>query len=158
PMTTLHARALAAASALALIAATPALAQEDHGGHAGHEAPGPAQDHMDHTHEAPPRPAAEHAGHAMRSPLGPYDMNRDASGTAWQPAAGPPMAEHRMLGDWTVMGHALLNGVYSNQGGPRGGDKAFVAGMAMGMASRPVGPGALQLRGMVSPDPFMGKS
>ena len=62
-----------------------------------------------------------------------------------------------MVGDWTVMVHALLDGVYDYQGGRRGGDKTFVEGMVMGMASRDVGArGRLQLRAMLSPDPLMG--
>ena len=61
-----------------------------------------------------------------------------------------------MAGDWTVMFHGMLNGVYDTQSGPRGGDKGFVAGMLMGMASRDVGNGRLQFRAMLSPDPFMG--
>jgi hypothetical protein len=61
-------------------------------------------------------------------------------------------------GDWMLMGHALFNGVYVDQGGPRGGDKAFAAGMVMGMAQRPLGDGTLGFKAMLSPDPFMGKS
>ena len=46
---------------------------------------------------------------------------------------------------------------YDNQGGPRGGSKAFAAGMIMGMAQRPIGEaGTLGFRAMLSPDPFMG--
>ena len=30
-------------------------------------------------------------------------------------------------GDWMLMGHATLNGVYDWQDGPRGDDKAFLA-------------------------------
>ena len=55
------------------------------------------------------------------------------------------------------MGHAMLYGVYDRQGGPRGGEKVFVSGMAMGMARRPVGPGIFQLRAGLSPDPLMGR-
>src|SRR3546814_2036183 len=49
-------------------------------------------------------------------------------------------------------------GVYSDQGGPRGSEKAFVQSMAMLDACRPLGDGAgLQLRAMASLDPLMGK-
>jgi hypothetical protein len=85
-----------------------------------------------------------------------YPMSRDASGTAWQPDASEHQGLHVMRGGWMLMGHALLNLVYDRQEGRRGGDKTFVSGMAMGMALRPVGPGLLQLRAMVSPDPLMG--
>jgi len=47
--------------------------------------------------------------------------------------------------------------VYDHQGGRRGDDKAFAAGMLMGMAKRPIGKGTLQFKAMVSPDPLMGK-
>jgi hypothetical protein len=93
----------------------------------------------------------------MAAALGPYLMNRESSGTSWQPDASPHEAIHIMAGEWTVMFHGMLNGVYDTQAGPRGGDKGFVAGMVMGMASRDVGDrGRLQFRAMLSPDPFMG--
>jgi hypothetical protein len=60
-------------------------------------------------------------------------------------------------GGWTTMVHALFNGVYDRQTGPRGGDKTFAAGMLMGMASRPLAQGTLTLTGMISPDPLMGR-
>ena len=95
----------------------------------------------------------------MRAALGPYPMHREASGTSWQPDASTHDGVHVMAGEWTLMFHGMLNGVYDSQSGPRGGDKAFVAGMAMGMASRDLGErGRLQLRAMLSPDPFMGAS
>lgn len=94
----------------------------------------------------------------MTGVLGPYPMTREASGTAWQPDEGQHGGRHVRRGDWTVMGHLTLNGVYDWQDGPRGDEKAFISGMAMGMARRDFENGdALQLRAMVSPDPFMGK-
>src|SRR3546814_9882786 len=63
-----------------------------------------------------------------------------------------------MSGDWMLMAHGYAWGVYSDQGGPRGSEKAFVQSMAMLDASRPLGDGAgLQLRAMASLDPLMGK-
>ena len=55
-----------------------------------------------------------------------------------------------------LMAHGLLNLVYDHQSGPRGDGKAFVSGMLMGMARRPLGNGTLQVKAMISPDPFMG--
>ncbi len=89
--------------------------------------------------------------------LGSYPMNRDASGTAWQPDAASHGGVHTAAGDWMLMGHVSLAGVYSNQSGPRGDEKAFAAGMAMGAARRDWGDGTLNLRLMLSPDPLMGK-
>lgn len=166
---------------IALLLATPAAAQEhpDHQHHAPrHEShtlsiedmkppASPAGelratgqlDHAEHAEHA--EPVDEHAGHdmtAMNSAFGAYPMTRDGSGTSWIPEAAPMEGRHRMVGDWMLMGHASLVGAYTGQGGPRGGDKAFVGGMIGGMASRPLGVGTLGLRAMVSPEPFMGKA
>jgi hypothetical protein len=93
----------------------------------------------------------------MTGALGAYPMNREASGTSWQPDASTHAGEHLMRGDWMLMGHATLNGVYDWQQGPRGADMGFVSGMIMGMAKRPfVNGDALQLRIMLSPEPLMG--
>lgn len=101
-----------------------------------------------------PMPEAHHDG--MTGALGPYDASREASGTAWQPDASVHGGVHLMAGDWMLMGHALIDGVYDWQQGTRGGDKGFVSGMVMGMARRPAGPGMLQVRAMLSPEPIMG--
>lgn len=94
--------------------------------------------------------------HAMTGALGPYVTNREASGTSWQPDASEHRGIHVTAGGWTLMAHASLNAVYDRQEGPRGGDKGFVSGMAMGSARLAVGPGTLQFRAMLSPDPLMG--
>lgn len=125
--------------------ATPAVAQ-DHDHHAG----------MDHSQHAMPQTVE--AGGQMRSALGVHPASRDGSGTSWVPQAAPMGGVHVMRGDWMFMGHGLLNGAYIDQGGPRGGEKAFVSGMVGGMAQGPVGPGVAGFRVMLSPDPFMGKS
>lgn len=115
---------------------------------------------MDHS---PVKPDAmggmDHAGHdmAMNGALGPYPMERESSGTAWQPDASEHRGLHVMSGEWTLMAHGVLNLVYDHQSGPRGDDKAFASGMLMGMASRPLGNGTLQFKAMISPDPLMGK-
>ena len=93
------------------------------------------------------------------SPLGSYPMARDASGTSWQPDASTQSDLMQHAGGWMLMEHAMLNGIYDSQSGPRGGDKDFVAGMVMLMAQRPLDEGdTLQLRAMLSPDPVMGPS
>jgi hypothetical protein len=106
--------------------------------------------------------ADAHAGHpmtmGMTGALGAYAMSRDASGTSWQPDASVHAMGHVMHGDWTLMGHAMLNGVYDWQEGPRGDELTFLSGMVMGSARRDAGDGnILTLRAMLSPDPFMGK-
>jgi len=98
----------------------------------------------------------QHGGMEMKGFLGPYAMTREGSGTSWLPDSTPHEGVHAAIGNWMLMGHALINGVYDHQGGPRGGDKAFAGGMLMGMAQRQLGDGTLGFRAMVSPDPFMG--
>ena len=101
--------------ALALAFPTPAAAQ--HAGHEGMPMPAePPPDHsqMDHSQMAP----TEHEGHgAMPGALGAYPMNREASGTAWQPDASEHAGVMVMEGGWTLMGHGLLNLVYDHQSG-----------------------------------------
>jgi hypothetical protein len=95
----------------------------------------------------------------MTGALGSYSMSREASGTSWQPDSSAHFGVHAMAGDWMLMGHAVLNGVYDWQQGPRGDSDAFSSGMFMGMANRHFDGGdALQFHVMLSPDPLMGKS
>src|ERR1700739_4839618 len=93
----------------------------------------------------------------MTGTLGPYAMTRDASGTSWQPDAAAHGGFMDQLGGGEVMGHALLNGVYDSQSGPRGDTQWFVSGWLMGAARRDLDAGdVLNLRAMLSPEPFMG--
>ncbi len=96
-------------------------------------------------------------GMAMQSAFGPYSMSREGSGTSWQPDTSPMMGLHSMEGDWALMAHGFVNGIYDRQTGPLGASKAFTESMAMLMGNRPVGPGTIGLRAMVSLDPAMGK-
>jgi hypothetical protein len=137
---------------LALLA-SPAFAQ-----HEGHGAPAEAEAvHPDEDPAVEALPAHPIHPEAMTGALGSYATTREASGTAWQPEASPHGGAHVTAGHWSLMGHAMLFGVYDRQQGPRGGDKAFLSGMAMGSARRPLGPGTLQLRASLSPDPLMGR-
>jgi len=91
--------------------------------------------------------------------LGNYQMTRDASGTSWQPDLSTHQGIHAMTGDWMLMGHAMLWGIYDTQGGSRGGDKTFLEGMLMGEARRDFSTAdSLNLRAMLSPDPLVGPS
>ncbi|HTT99145.1 MAG TPA: hypothetical protein VMF58_13935 [Rhizomicrobium sp.] len=119
------------------------------------------------TPSAPAKPMDDMAAMKMDMPmamssngiLGTYPMTRDASGTSWQPDAADHAMLETMAGEWMLMGHVMLTGIYDSQSGPRGGDKTFLAGMAMGAARRDFGDGdTLNFRAMLSPDPFMGKS
>ena len=102
------ARLLASATITACLSlAGPALAQE----HDHHDMTPPAEAEAEAT-----------ADHGMTSPLGAYPMSRDASGASWQPEAAPHGGLHSMSDGWMIMGHALINGVYASQDGPRGDD------------------------------------
>ena len=97
-------------------------------------------------------------GEAMTGALGTYPMERESSGTAWQPDTTEHQGLMIMSADWMLMAHGVLNLVYDHQSGPRGDDKAFASGMLMGMARHPFGTGTVQFKAMVSPDPLMGRS
>jgi hypothetical protein len=158
-------RSLTLVTAATLAVTQPALAQHQH----GQTQPPPEQAAPAHQpatphaqHQAPQQTPAAEDDHAatmanMRGLYGPYAMGRDASGTAWQPDVSSHGGVHAHNGEWMLMGHAMLNGVYAWSDGPRGDDKAFLAGMVMGAARRDLGErGTLNLRLMLSPDPFMG--
>ena len=141
-----------AAGALALAApAAPAFAQHQH--MPGMQMPMPQPEEKREAESAP-----KQAGHEMHmiGALGTYPMQRESSGTAWQPDVSEHVGVMAMSGDWTLMAHGALDFVYDDQSGPRGDDKLFASGMLMGMARRPLGNGTLQLRASLSPDPLMG--
>ena len=120
-------RLLLAASAFAVSLAAPALAQ-DHTGHEEHaQAPVVEPDHAQMDHAAMDNVAMGHA-----TPAGPIE----ASGTSRLPAAEGmmPGVHFDLGGGWTGMAHGYLWGIYTDQGGPRGDDKLYVASMAMLMA------------------------
>ena len=89
----------------------------------------------------------------MNGFYGPYGITREASGTSWQPEAARHEGVHIMRGPWMVMLHGFADLVYDHQGGDRGGEKGFSNNMGMAMAQRPLGPGTLGLRSMLSIEP-----
>src|SRR5438874_7480839 len=104
--------------------------------------PWPLRAQMDMQH-----PMEMHAG-----PLG-IPETRMGSGTSWLPDASPMHAAHHMLGRWTLMVHGKVFFQYDWQGGSRGSNQLGIVNWAMAVASRPLGGGQLQLRGMVSAEP-----
>ena len=124
--------------------------KKGHGHHGSRPAP------AGHAQHGAAQPHAGHGAHVMKAFLGPYAMTREGSGTSWVPDTTPHEGIHAQFGEWSTMAHAQFNVVYDRQGGPRGGEKAFVNGMIMAMAQRPLGDGTFGLRAMLSPDPFMG--
>ena len=160
--------AAASAGALALPAA-PAFAQHQH-----HELPAKPVPEASKPPAPEPSPSdatselgsridegvmdSGHAGHVgSNGAFGRYPMTGESSGTAWQPDTSEHMGVMGQSGDWSLMGHGLLNLVYDRQSGRRGDDKLFVSGMLMGLARRPLGDGTVQFRAALSPDPLMGK-
>lgn len=134
--------------ALALLMPMAAAAQD----HSGHAMPG----------EAPattPTPAPQ--DHSMHDMLSRPDAANSVggSGTAILPAAeGGMRGVHLSSGGWMLMAHGALNAVYTDQGGPRGDDMAFVESMAMFSASRKVSDTArIEVRAMLSFEPAMGQ-
>lgn len=144
-------------AALALLAPLHAFAQEDHSMHdmAGMPAEPTPQDHAAMGHGMP--------GMDMDQPMpsmrmGGSDHAAGGSGTSLLPQAdGPARGVMLSHGDWMVMAHGYVWGVYTDQGGKRGSDEAFVESMAMLSATRDWGGTSLQLRAMGSLEPAMGQ-
>lgn len=85
-----------------------------------------------------------------------YSMERDASGTSWQPDTTPMEGIMAMDGGWSYMLHGFATFNYNHQTVPRGEDHFFSTNMLMGMAQGPLGPGKIGFRAMTSLDPLMG--
>ncbi|WP_294099442.1 hypothetical protein [Sphingomonas sp.] len=138
----------AALIALALLAPGIAAAQD----HSMHDMPMPAP-----VPTSDPAPQ-EHSMHGMAMAKEPAANAAPGSGTALLPAAeGAMHGLHLAAGDWMVMAHGSLNFVYTDQGGPRGGDMALVQSMAMLSASRRFGDVGVEFRAMGSLEPAMGR-
>jgi hypothetical protein len=136
----------------------PAAAPVDHSKMDMPTTPTPGAPTEDHS----TMPGMDHGaggGHAaMLGAFGPYPSTREASGTSWQPDSSEHTGWMLSSGDWMFMLHGNLDLIADTQSGRRGDDKLFAAGMLMGMATRTFANGnTLQFRGMVSPDPLMGK-
>jgi hypothetical protein len=136
--------AFLAAAALGALAATPALAQPT--GHEGHQ-PAPAPEPADHSQHQQPDPAVAdphpqaavadphhqatvgtgHGEHSMpmTGALGRYPMARESSGTAWQPDSSSHGGLHLMSGEWTLMGHGVLNLTYDHQSAPKNASSSW---------------------------------
>src|SRR5256712_1459018 len=94
--------------------------------------------------------------HPMEMRAGPLGIpeTRMGSGTSWLPDDSPMHAAHFMLGRWTLMLHGVGFFQYDRQGGSRGNNQIGLVNWAMAAASRPLGEGQLQLRGMLSAEPW----
>src|SRR5437870_365110 len=94
--------------------------------------------------------------HSMKMNEGPLGIpeSRMGSGTSWLPDASPMHAAHMVLGDWTLMLHGKGFVQYDWQGGPRSSNQLGFVNWAMAAASRSLGGGRLELRGMLSAEPW----
>src|SRR5207244_2721108 len=90
----------------------------------------------------------QHPMHTHEGPLG-IPEARMGSGTSWLPDASPMHAAHVVLGDWTLMLHGVGFLQYDRQGGSRGSNQMGLVNWEMAAATRPLGGGQLQLRGML---------
>ncbi|MBZ0274007.1 hypothetical protein K8I61_18355 [bacterium] len=102
-------------------------------------------------HGAHPPGHAEH-GDRMTGPLG-ISRARMGSGTSWLPDSSPMYALMTGAGDWGFMLHANIFAGYDRFGGRRGDEKLISTNSAMGMAWRPLGPGEIMFRTMLSAEP-----
>ncbi len=96
------------------------------------------------------------AASPLRAQMGPLGIpeTRMGSGTSWLPDASPMHAAHYRLGRWTLMLHGKGFLQYDWQGGSRGSNQLGIVNWAMAAASRPLGSGQLQLRAMLSAEPW----
>ena len=122
--------------------------------------PSPPMDHTGHGSEAMDEgPVLMMHGEDMFIRVGESESNllpmgRMGSGTSWQPASTQMNMLHKQAGDWLVMFHYNATIGVNGQGGPRGVTKFESANWFMPEAIRRVGKGTLDLRGMLSFEPF----
>ncbi len=81
-------------------------------------------------------------------------MNREGSGTAWQPDSTPMYAKGFMLDGWSMMAHGIAFGGYDYQGSRRGGGQTFSTNWAMLMAQHDFLGGEFGVRAMLSLEPW----
>jgi hypothetical protein len=86
-------------------------------------------------------------------PLG-IPMERTGSGTSWLPDDSPMHADHIPDGKWELMLHGVAFTMYDKQGSRRGDEQFSSVNWGMLMATRKLGGDRLQLRGMLSAEPW----
>lgn len=95
----------------------------------------------------------QHPMEMLAGPLG-IPETRMGSGTAWLPDDTPMNAAHHLLGRWTIMLHGQGFFQYDWQGESRGASQLGIVNWAMAAARRSLGGGQLQLRAMLSAEPW----
>ena len=89
----------------------------------------------------------------MHGMYGTYPMERDASGTSWEPASTRMPGIHRMPDNWLLMTHGYIMGIYDDQGGPRGNREFMSESMFMFTAQKDVQKSTFAFRSMFSLEP-----
>jgi hypothetical protein len=115
---------------------------------AGLAAPLAGQD-PHHRHHHPPDTGGDAAVGLI-----PLAHMRSASGTAWLPETSPMRALHGRVGGWEVMGHGTVFLQYIHETTDRGDAQLGSVNWGMLMGRRAVGPGELELRLMMSAEPW----
>jgi hypothetical protein len=85
---------------------------------------------------------------------GAYSMNREASGTSWQPEGTPGSGLHFIHGDWMWTLHGVAAVVYDHQGGKRGDTDFFSPNMLIFTGNRALGAGTFGVRSMFTAEPI----
>ena len=129
-------------------AAVPARAQQD----TTHK-PMPGMEGMSHGAGNDTAMAGMRMAPMIDGPLG-IPMERTGSGTSWLPDDSPMHAYHEMRGPWELMLHGVAFAMYDKQGSRRGDEQFSSVNWGMLMATRNAGGGRLQLRAMVSAEPW----
>ena len=81
-------------------------------------------------------------------------MERNPSGTSWQPDTTPMRGVHLSAGGWAFMLHGAASAGYDDQFGDRGGDRFMSTNWFMGMAEHALWGGEARFRGMISLEPL----
>ena len=107
----------------------------------------------------------DHTAHQMSDhedgPIDTRDIQVPAEGSGTSRLPPSEIMHHRLgagLGSssgWGITAHGYLWGVYTDQSGPRGDEKAYVQSMAMLSAEKGTGWGRIQLKSMFSLEPLM---
>jgi hypothetical protein len=162
-MNTVYWMALACSAAIPIVLPTTASAQDMSG--MDMSKPMPATPTVHQTNAAPEpaiSPVHAHTDVTMEMPgmddsaMGAMGHEGAGSGTSRLPLAdGPIKGMHVRSGKWMLMFHGTISGQYTRDTGPRGDRKFYSTSMAMVMVTRETGWGKIQLKSMLSLEPFM---
>ena len=103
-------------------------------------------------------PPMRHPAETSMSGILGIPMNRDGSGTSWLPDSSPMVANHFSAGSWDLMFHYRAFVYYDRQNdadrAQRGDEQIGSVNWAMLMAGHDLAGGKLQLRSMLSAEPW----